>query len=379
MALDQAFIKAYTRQDVPPADTPRRVAPSPAPTAPTENVPISKATGTPVDVSIDGLLAAIDQTPAGTAHPVALVPLRPRPQELGETEADVIHRIDPGSSPALTTMSGNAKVPAPHIENIAEALAPTAPNIEVPADDVPPVEVNSAAAETTSAESPAPSFQPMLQVDRFNWPKVCRRLAGQAGQELDRVADALEAAMTQGSKVLAIGACRRGEGATTLLLGAAQRLAERGFKVVMVDADLTQPKLARRLQLLPESGWEETLAGRVPLEELVIESADNGLALLPVCEPFPETTITAEVETRMVEGIETLAANYDLVLIDPGPLEDFGGAGPAWPRALARRLDAVALVHKARATSPQRLAELQHALSDAGIPLVGVIQNFVRD
>jgi len=371
MALDQAFIRAYTRQDVSSPATPRRDDPPPAPNAsntPTENAPHGKATGAP-----------IDRIPAGTADLLAPKPPRPRPQDLGQTQADLIHRIDPPSAAASTTPTGGARVPAPHIEKIAKALAPTAPSIEVPADDVPPVEVNSAPAETTTAQSPAPSFQPMLQVDRFNWPKVCRRLVGQVGEELDHVADALEAATTRGSKVLAIAACRRGEGATTLLLCAAGRLAERGCKVVMVDADLTRPKLARRLQLLPESGWEEALAGRTLLEELVIEAADNGLALLPVCEPLLEPTVSAEIETRIVEGIETLAANYDLVLIDPGPLEDFDGTQTAWTRALARRLDAVVLVCNARAASRQHPAALPQALADAGIVLVGVIQNFAQD
>jgi len=306
-----------------------------------------------------------------------------RENRAAPAEADIIHRFDPGSlEESAATGSSATPVPAPHIETAQAPPRLTTSNHEGPGVDSQALVESNLAVETPPAESPAATFQPMLQVDRFHWPKVCRRLVEQAGQELDRVADALEAAMTRGRKVLAIGACRRGEGATSLLLCAARRLAERGFKVVMVDADVAQAKLARRLQLLPEFGWEETLAGRVPLEEVVIESADDGLALLPVCAPLCDTDlspISTEVETRLAEGIATLAAHYDLVLVDPGPLEDFDAAGAAWARAVAGRLDAVALVHKARTTSQKRLAELQHALSEAGTQQVGVIQNFVRD
>ena len=67
----------------------------------------------------------------------------------------------------------------------------------------------------------APARQPFKsgwQVDQFTWPRLCRRLIARAAGELDRLADALLAANSQGQKVLAVAGCRRGEGATTLLL-----------------------------------------------------------------------------------------------------------------------------------------------------------------
>ena len=86
-----------------------------------------------------------------------------------------------------------------------------------------------------------------------------------AAEELDRLADALLAAGRQGQKVLAIGGCRRGEGATTLLLCAVRRLAERGIKPVLVDADLGRPRLAKRLGVQPQFGWDETTEAGGPI------------------------------------------------------------------------------------------------------------------
>ena len=93
--------------------------------------------------------------------------------------------------------------------------------------------------------SAPPDFKPAWQVDRFTWPRVCRRLMARAAEEFDRLADALLAANARGQKVLAMAGCCRGEGATTLLLCAARRLAERGVKLVLVDADL-EPASARQ-------------------------------------------------------------------------------------------------------------------------------------
>lgn len=101
-----------------------------------------------------------------------------------------------------------------------------------------------------TAQPSQQQFRPAWQVDHFSWPKLCRRLIARAGEELDRLADAMLEVHKQGNRVLGIAGCHRGEGATTLLLCAARRLAERGQKTVLVDADLTRPRLAKRLGLI---------------------------------------------------------------------------------------------------------------------------------
>ena len=88
-----------------------------------------------------------------------------------------------------------------------------------------------------------------------------------------------------GCKVLGLASCASGEGVTTLLLAAARKLLDQGRKVVLVDANWSNPQLAQSLGLLPQLGWEETLCGGLPLEEVVIESLADGLAVLPVRGP----------------------------------------------------------------------------------------------
>jgi len=106
----------------------------------------------------------------------------------------------------------------------------------VPVEVTPvPVEVTPAAA--VAAVPGLPEFKPAQQVDHFTWPIVCRRLMARADEEFDRLADAILAMNAQGKKVLAFGSRRRGEGTTTLLLCIARRLAERGVKPALVEAD----------------------------------------------------------------------------------------------------------------------------------------------
>lgn len=227
----------------------------------------------------------------------------------------------------------------------------------------------------TTCEQP---FRPMLQVEDFLWPSICRRLDQTADAELDRLADALCTCANEGYKILAMAACGHGDGATTLLLCAGQRLARRGLRVVMVDTRRGHPELTRRLGIEPEHGWNDVSAGRMSLGEVVIESLANGLALLPECENSAPADSQPEISVPPSESLDVLASHYDLVLLDTG-LPDNGEPLGDWPGpGIAPRLDAVVLVHNVGTTTRDRLEAIQHRLAAAGIVLAGVIQNYVR-
>jgi Mrp family chromosome partitioning ATPase len=231
---------------------------------------------------------------------------------------------------------------------------------------------------TLAPSPPVPQpFKSGWQVDQFTWPKLCRRLITRAAAELDRLADALIAANMQGQKVLAIAGCRRGEGATTLLLCAARRLAERGIKPVLVDADLVQPRLAKRLGVQPQFGWDETEEeeGR-SLGQAIVEATGNNVALLPAREPSAESNRPAGDAAQLPACLGVLREHYDMVLVDLGPLEETDPAQGGLCRA-ARLVDAVVLVHNHRITSAEHLAACQEQLTAAGIVVTGIVENFV--
>lgn len=235
-----------------------------------------------------------------------------------------------------------------------------------------PADISVPAVATTCQTT----FRPALQVDHFRWPKICSRLTAAAPGELSRLADALAAAKDAGQKILALASCQSGEGTTTLLLCLGQLLAEQGPRVVLVDANLADPQLARRLGLVPENGWEDVLAGRVPLEEVVIESADGLLALLPVREPLTGVPGPRD-EITLKENFAALQGRYDLILVDWGSLER-QLAAPAPLRGIGHCLDGLVLVHNLATTGPDHFQQTQRAAIAIGLPVAGVIQNFIR-
>ena len=293
---------------------------------------------------------SIDATPQVEQYePVDVEPASPR---VPDWQSENTYRADPAESNAAYGPAAGIAVPPPHL----------AMNVDEPQQQ---------------QESAVAPWRPMLQVDHCVWPETWSRLQTTAVRQMDQMTEGLTAIVRSGQKVLGFGSCSSGEGITTMVLAAGRRLALQGLRVALVDANLANPQIAASLGLLPQVGWEETLAGRMPLEEVLIESIADHLAVLPVRESFDNPNSAATDESRIAETLDTLAENYDAVLIDLGPLEDPATANGLLGRGLRQRLDAIVLVHSVRTTTPDRLTDLQNNLAAANIAHAGTIQNFV--
>ncbi len=246
---------------------------------------------------------------------------------------------------------------------------------------VPAPHVDFAKAYSTEQVPSEEPFRPLLEVERFSLPTVCRQLYEAASAELNMLADALAHESSQGLKVLAIDGYSAGEGTTTLSLCLADRLSQLGIKVVVADANLDDPQVASRLGLNVQTGWEDVLRDNLPLEEVVIEASDGPMAVLPLREPFSLTGGATEglndCMLRMATSIKKLRSGFSLVLIDMSPLENPGAFDCLLPSGFGTQLDAILLTHNVSATPHDRIAELQRQLRAAGVAQVGIVQTFV--
>jgi Mrp family chromosome partitioning ATPase len=259
---------------------------------------------------------------------------------------------------------------------VVEEPAVTEPAAVAVASRPPQVASEMPAMEPFPAPFPLPeevSFRPMLQVDDFSWPAGCARLARGAESQLNGLVELVASGVTLGRHVVGVAGANRGDGCTTLVLCIARRLAGRGLKVAMVDADFEHPRLARRLGLSPETGWDATAARSGALADVSIESIRDAIALVPLCDSLDVRRAAAINPTP---AMAVLRKHYDVVLVDLGRCGRSGGVPLGPPELASSWIDAAMVVHNVRVVPASELVSAWQRIRAAGIAVLGTVENF---
>lgn len=198
------------------------------------------------------------------------------------------------------------------------ALQQVALHVPPPAPGVAPQQQRRPLSSFAAPRSPLTStFRPVLEVDNFRWPAATDLLLEEHAELLVPVAEQLLIASEEGRSLVAIAGTRPGVGATTVDLCLARLLASAGKAVALVDGDFASRSLAQNVGLQCDCGWENVLAGQLPLAESVIRSLGDGIALVPlVGHPTPADELLAGIQTSVSAGV--LRYHYDVVLFDLG-------------------------------------------------------------
>ena len=118
------------------------------------------------------------------------------------------------------------------------------------------------------------------------------------------------------ARVLAITSGKGGVGKTNVVAGLAQSLAQRGQRVVVMDADFGLANLDILLGLTPKYTLEHVLRGEKVLEEILVES-EFGVRIIPASSGIQELTrLDTASELRLVQGLQRVAETADWLLID---------------------------------------------------------------
>jgi len=298
-----------------------------------------------------------------------------------------IRAYQPDETPVVNAAASMA-APAPHFQGHRQVRRVSAPNrapgVVMPAEG--PAQRQPLSAFAQPGPTVESRFKPALEVDRFRWSAACDELIYHHSDRLRPALEALRTADDVGRSLIGLGAAAPGVGCTTVLACLARLLADAGKSVAIVDGNFAAPGLAAQLGLAVETGWENVLAGAVPLAESVVYSLADRVALLPLAagrhgdSPAESGAAAAEtlesIHASVTAGV--LRYHYDLVLFDLGTVVD-PLQGPI-ARRLARqcRLDGIVLVAGIGPTislHPQRLLQTAPELAAT---CLGVVENHIR-
>jgi len=162
------------------------------------------------------------------------------------------------------------------------------------------------------------------------------------------------------------------EGKTTTSINTAVVLAQKGVRVLLIDADLRRPSIHKTLGMGPHSGLSNVLTGSTTLEQAVAPSAVlPNLFVLPSGTP-PPNPAELLASANMRDLLDQLREQYDHVVIDTPPSLSVTDAVVLSPRA-----DAVVLVIRSAQTTKQALRRSRDVLMQVNAKVVGVLLNAV--
>ena len=147
------------------------------------------------------------------------------------------------------------------------------------------------------------------------------------------------------SRVVGFISCFPAEGKTTTAANFAALLASQGHRVILVDADLRNPRLSRGLVSGPKTGLVEVLVDGGPHEEAIFRDNETGLDILVSRENRVAHTSDLISGKAMSDLLQRLRTEYEYVVVDLPPMAPIIDA-----RAIQDLLDANVLVLRWGAT-----------------------------
>src|ERR1700728_731432 len=173
-------------------------------------------------------------------------------------------------------------------------------------------------------------------------------------------------------KVIMVTSALPQEGKTTTSINCAVVLAQKGIRVLLIDADLRRPSIHKTLGMGPRSGLSNVLTGSATLQTAITRSSIlPNLDVLPAGTP-PPNPAELLASTNMREVLIQLREQYDHIVIDTPPSLSVTDAVVLSPRA-----DAIVLVIRSGQTTKQALRRSRDILMQVNAKVSGVLLNAV--
>jgi succinoglycan biosynthesis transport protein ExoP len=173
-------------------------------------------------------------------------------------------------------------------------------------------------------------------------------------------------------KVILITSALPEEGKTTTSVNSAIVLAQKGTRVLLIDADLRRPSIHKTLGMGPKLGLSNVLTGTATLPQAIIPSTIlPELFILPAGTP-PPNPAELLASAKMKNILEELRKQYDHIVIDSPPTLSVTDAV-----VMSTDADAVVLVIRSGHTTKPALRRARDILMQVNARVCGVLVNAV--
>ena len=174
-------------------------------------------------------------------------------------------------------------------------------------------------------------------------------------------------------RVLLVTSSQPSEGKTSTSLNLAATLAQKGSRVLLVDADMRRPGLAKALNLTTGNGLSGILTGAYEYDESLIQKV-QGLESLFLLSSGPRPPNPAELlcSMKMEKLVLTLRQKFDHIIIDSPPILPITDA-----TIISTLVDGVVMVVESDSTSRAALNRACRVMEHSGGRILGTVFNKV--
>ncbi|MFJ2029953.1 polysaccharide biosynthesis tyrosine autokinase [Streptosporangium sp. NPDC087985] len=171
-------------------------------------------------------------------------------------------------------------------------------------------------------------------------------------------------------KSLVVTSCLPDEGKSSTAANLAITLAQAGWRVILVDADLRRPRIPHYFGIEGPTGLTDVLIEKADLQEVIQTWGEMELSILPSGQipPNPSELLGSR---GMRNVLTQFTETYDMVIIDAPPLLPITDAA-----TLAAVCDGTLLIARYGKTRREHIVRAAEMLSSINARVVGAVLNF---
>ena len=180
-----------------------------------------------------------------------------------------------------------------------------------------------------------------------------------------------------GCRVIGVTSALSGEGKSLTSINLAYSLSELGKRVILVDADMRRPTIAKKLPIKNEPGLSSCLTGQRDLNNLLQNcgiAGDEKAFRVIAAGQNPPNPVELLSSNRMDVMLETLRKHYDYIIVDLPPVTEVSDV-----LAVANKLDGILMVVRHNVCNRIVLSATVRHLAFVNAKVLGVVYNGVQE
>lgn len=171
-------------------------------------------------------------------------------------------------------------------------------------------------------------------------------------------------------KVIGMTSALRGEGKSTTSINLAFTLAEASQRVLLIEADMRIPYMARTLNITEKPGLSNFLAGQVAFKDVVRSGVLCELLYVVPAGDVPPNPSELIASPMMEKTIEGLKQSFDYIIIDLPPI---GAVSDGL--AISRLLTGMVVVVRENYCDKRELGDAMRQLDYLKVKMLGFVVN----